>query len=120
MPRFLKPTDPAAFLDFPEMQQPAEHHPDWTVKCPNCKGHGGWNLQPFAYPLGKNREDTPENRHKYRHFKAGCNQCYGWGWVAPDNADHIHEWDAGVRVGNCLHKYTCKLCGKEDVVDSSD
>jgi hypothetical protein len=31
-----------------------------------------------------------------------------------------HDWDHGVTTGRCLHRYTCKKCGAERVVDSSD
>lgn len=118
--KYLTPDDPDAFLDYPEQPQPVDSRADYTAKCPKCKGHGGWNLAPFAFPPRSGREDTAENRHKWQHFKASCQHCCGWGWVTPEEAEHIHEWDAGVRTGNCLHVYTCKICGKQREIDSSD
>jgi hypothetical protein len=128
--RFLTVGDPDAFLDYPKKAQPVQHHPEWTVECPACKGHGGWNLRVNAYPLHHYR-DTPENRHLHAHFRAGCNQCYGWGWVAPENAVCVHDFSRVLSIrecaerniphnGACWHVYECVKCGKTMAQDSSD
>ena len=109
-----------AFVDYP----PAPIHglPEGKVICPRCKGHGGWNLKLNSYKLREGIEDTPENRHKYSHFRTSCNNCNGWGYVGANSRDatciHKYEWTAN--VGNCLNNYKCHKCGKEICVDSSD
>lgn len=77
MESYLEPTDENAFLDFPEKEQP-EGNKDW-LKCPRCRGRGGWNLKINAFSL-RDREDTAENRHRFGHFCAACSVCNGWGW----------------------------------------
>ena len=117
MKKYLDPTDPDAFLDY-ERKSP---EPDlgFTVECPRCKGHGGWNLRLNAYPL-RGYENTPENRHLYSHFRAGCSHCQGHGYVTPENADHVHQWVFVEITGNCLSLHRCKVCGREWEIDSSD
>jgi hypothetical protein len=90
-----------------------------TILCPQCRGHGGWNLRVNAYSM-HGRPDTPENRHRYSHFRAHCDQCGGYGYVRPDDADHIHEWVRVKNIGNCLNLYECKVCKRQREVDSSD
>jgi hypothetical protein len=116
---FLEPTDKDAFLDFPEKREV----PEGKVECALCQGHGGWNLEINAYPhrmKPENREDTAENRHLYCHFRASCSNCNGWGYVDAVQGKHVHEWDNGRKIGNCLTEYGCKTCGEKQTVDSSD
>lgn len=103
-----------------------------AVLCPLCKGYGGWNLSLNSYPLPQGYDDTPENRSKYVHFRAHCNQCNGWGWVRADSADAtcIHEYkelsveqsqQKGIKHwGMCWHVYECSKCGHTMSQDSSD
>lgn len=96
------------------------HEEDKTklVKCPVCKGHGGWNIKLDAYGKGK-------------HFQAFCTQCTGWGWVIKGSKDEtcIHETEEishkeaqklGVQTwGMFCHVYRCKKCGQTAAYDSS-
>ena len=123
---YLEHDHPDAFLDYPETRSDnvlrMAKEIGLTKECPICKGHGGWNLRLNAYPL-HDREDTPENRHKFSHFKSSCGQCNGWGYVDPNSLDAIcpeHEWVHLGSTGRCLHLYECKHCGKQHEVDSSD
>ena len=108
-----------AFVDFPGVKE----RPTWGDQnkmhpCPRCKQHGGWNLRLNAYPLRDGMDDTPNNRHKHSHFRASCSSCWGWGWLEDECA---HEYGPpGRSVGRCLSEWTCRLCGKTTVVDSSD
>lgn len=111
---YLEPCDRDAFLDFPP---PAAPEPG-RITCLKCQGHGGWNLRVNAY--GFPIPNTPENRHKYTHFRAGCDNCNGWGVVPVEQEDHIHEWVRTGNAGNCLHVYRCESCRAEQIVDSSD
>lgn len=115
---YLEPTDKDAFKDYP-LQKRANHMPESWVQCPLCSGHGGWNLKLNAYRM-HGHADTPENRHRFSHFRANCSQCNGWGFVAPDNTACIHKWVQNRNVGRCLNEYKCSGCGKISVVDSSD
>jgi hypothetical protein len=117
MKTYLEPTDPNAFVDFPEIPGPPEYI-ESAVICPQCKGHGGWNLELNAYPLHQ-YENTPENRHMFSHFRASCSQCVGHGYVTPENSGHIHRWKRVGSIGNCLHLDECEVCGKQWQVDSS-
>lgn len=81
---------------------------DWVL-CPACHGHGSYNLELNAYGEGQ-------------HFRGGCNNCTGWGYVevgSPD-AKCVHKYGSSRNVGKCLTEYTCDLCGNKNVVDSSD
>ena len=90
-----------------------------ALMCPRCKGHGGWNLKLNAYPL-HDYPDTPENRHRYSHFRASCGSCWGWGYLQKGQTC-AHKWDGPQRnIGHCLTIWTCSLCGAEREVDSSD
>jgi hypothetical protein len=109
-------TDPRAFFEFP----PKRELKPGTVTCAKCQGHGGWNLTLNCYPMPTGYADTAENRHKYTHFKANCNNCNGWGFVPEAQGDHVHEWKEKATVGNCLTRYKCETCGQEQDVDSSD
>lgn len=105
---YLTPDDPDAFLGMEEKSMPVDYPVGANVKCPKCKGYGGWHLEINAYGPGK-------------HFNASCNNCNGWGWVQPGpDAECCHDFSISERVGNCLHKWTCSKCGRERVVDSSD
>jgi hypothetical protein len=115
--KYLNPTDDGAFVDFPEPNKKPEWAKNW-VKCPLCMGYGGWNLSLNAYSL-HGKENTPENRHRYSHFKSHCGQCNGYGWTSVDNAKCIHEMQHYRNVGNCLNEYKCLKCGKTEVWDSS-
>jgi hypothetical protein len=99
--------------DFTDMvkKEPAPKY-GYTHECPACLGYGGWNLQLNAYGLGK-------------HFRAGCYQCYGWGFVNPDSKSAIcvHEFKeiskpAGNRSG--IHVDQCAKCGHQQSRDTSD
>jgi RNA polymerase subunit RPABC4/transcription elongation factor Spt4 len=111
---YLTPDSPDAFIDFP----PLKVIPDNSKVCPVCKGHGGWNLRLNAYPLYT--ENTPENRHKFSHFRAGCNHCNSWGYVDQNENCPTHDWEHYRNVGNCLNQWICKTCKKIITVDSSD
>jgi hypothetical protein len=130
MREYLTVNHPDAFLDHPEKAQPVEHHPEWTVKCPACLGHGGWNLRVNAYPLHQH-ENTPENRHLHAHFRCHCSQCSGWGWTTPADAGCVHDYakqlsykecqERGIyHAGSCWHVYECSKCGSTLSEDSSD
>lgn len=96
---------PDAFKDHVKKVKPA-----WAEQeCLKCHGYGGWNLKLNQYMV---------NEPPLCHFRAHCSNCNGWGYTKRE--DHIHYWNAGVTIGNCLTRYTCKICGKLDVVDSSD
>lgn len=112
MSTYMDPSHPDAFVDHP-MQQMIEGI-GHTHVCPKCKGHGGWNLQLNVYPL-HGYEDTPENRHRFAHFRAGCTQCHGFGYVPESESVHVHEWVSGDggRVVRCD-------CGAERHYDTSD
>ncbi len=112
--KYLKPTDPDAFLDFPG-KLPVEAG---RKECPKCQGYGGWNLKVFAYPLHQH-ENTQENRHNFCHFRSGCSNCNSWGSV-PESQTCVHEWKETGRVGHCLHLWVCELCKQSRLVDSSD
>jgi hypothetical protein len=79
------------------------------VECPQCKGHGRCILKRDAYGVGQ-------------HFKGHCMNCNGYGFVTDgsDDAKCCHEYDTEKNVGNCLHEWKCRKCGKTMVVDSSD
>ena len=119
MQTYLEPTDPEAFVDHPVQDVAFAAQYGMPVECPQCKGHGGWNLKLNAYPL-HGKEDNAHNRHLFSHFRASCSQCNGWGYVRHEDADHIHQWETVERLGNCLHLDRCKVCGREWQVDSSD
>lgn len=118
-----------------EVRQPPTGYPckaDEAVICPKCKGYGGWVLTENAYPLPKGMEDSAENRAKYCHFRAHCNQCNGWGWVKRDSLDAqcVHDYHElsveqcrakGIgHHGMCWHVYECAKCGEIRSTDSSD
>jgi hypothetical protein len=114
---FLDYNHPDAFVDFPVK----EPYNDLKVLCPRCKGHGGWNLRLNAYNL-HDHPDTPENRHRYSHFRASCNHCDGWGYVSEETAAKCqgHEWKFVQNLGRCYNRYRCIHCGQLNNVDSSD
>lgn len=117
---YLESTDENAFLDFPGKKDKAKASQfGYTEECPRCKGYGGWNLRVNAYGVPKGLEDSPENRHKYSHFRCTCNNCFGWGYVKKEESDHIHEWGLIENLGNCLNKYGCSICHKTIELDSS-
>jgi len=118
MTNYLEPTNPEAFIDYPGKQSKPDYIPN-SCECPKCKGYGGWNLKLNAYPLHF-KEDTPQNRHLYSHFRAGCSHCFGWGWVREEDADHVHDWQFVHNIQNCLNLYDCSICGKQIEIDSSD
>jgi hypothetical protein len=114
MYEYMEETHPDAFLDFP----PPRDVPEGHVQCNVCKGHGGWNLRINAYPL-HNYEDTPENRHRFSHFRCACSHCSGWGFHEESLKCPRHQWEEKT-IGRCLHLWTCKICGAKREVDSSD
>ena len=111
--KYLEPTDPGAFDDFPPVSIPKG-----LVICPKCQGHGGWNLRLNAYSL-HGYPDTRENRHRYSHFRASCSSCWGYGYLQPGQTC-VHEWDYYRTIGRCLHEWKCVKCGAIREVDSSD
>ncbi len=119
MHKYLEPTDPEAFTDYPLQSSEEAAKYEMTVACPKCKGHGGWNLRLNAYPL-HGKDDNPENRHKFSHFRASCSHCQGWGYVTSDNADHVHDWVWVRNTGNCLNLHECSICKRQWEIDSSD
>jgi len=118
MNKYLESTDELAFVDFPSKKGPQPEQ-GLTEVCPKCMGYGGWNLKLNAYPLHF-REDTPENRHKFSHFRQNCYHCSGWGWVREEDANHVHDWQFKENLGNCLNLHECSICGKKWQIDSSD
>lgn len=64
------------YLDFP----PVRTVPEGKKTCVVCEGHGGHNVRLNAYPL-YGYENTRENRHLHAHFRHGCVNCNGWGYV---------------------------------------
>src|SRR5271156_792725 len=106
---YLTGDSPDAFLDWPEPKPKAKDSN--SVLCPVCKGYGGWNLRVRAYGLPKGLADTPENRHKYVHFRATCNQCHTYGLVSPEDAKCIHQMNWECKLGNCYNRYKCTKCG---------
>ena len=114
MKTYLEPGDPGSFTD-----HPLQDIPEGRTVCPKCQGHGGWNSSLNDYPLPPGYEDTPDNRHRYRHFRSSCGACWGWGYLQKGQTC-AHEWVVGRSVGRCLHEWTCKLCGATREVDSSD
>ncbi len=113
---YLEPTDPGAFDDWPEVN--VRFIKGYKL-CHVCKGHGGWNLRLNAYPL-HGRDDTPENRHTFSHFRCCCSHCNGWKQVRADENCQGHEWKHIATTGRCLNLYECIHCGKKHEVDSSD
>lgn len=105
---YLNYTDDAAFEGLEKKSPPPDSywHKGLVHECPKCRGYGGWILRPNAYGEGQ-------------HFKAGCMDCSGWGFVGTPT-DHPHEWDNGATVGNCLTNYSCTVFGITYQVDSSD
>lgn len=125
--RYLNRDDPGALVDHPtpadRLVQWQKYHANVTpLLCPKCHGYGGHNLQVNAYALPKGMEDTAENRHKYRHFRASCSQCVGWGYVTDkQDAECVHQPGPGTATSfRCVTNYRCTKCGKEWSVDSSD
>lgn len=116
--KYLDHTDPDAFLDWPAPKTESDLIKDYKL-CPVCQGHGGWNLSLNAYPL-HGRESTPENRHRYSHFRCCCSHCNGWGGVHKSVSCVGHEWKHIATTGRCLNLYECVHCGKIQEVDSSD
>jgi hypothetical protein len=127
---YLKPTDPLAFQGVPMLPQPSQrpdglgsYMKDHTALCPQCQGHGYWVLEFNAYRK-PGAPESPAGHHGLcpDHFHAACNQCNGWGWVRPEDAEHVHEWEEVYpQPGNCLHNYRCKLpgCSRTMQQDSS-
>lgn len=108
-------THPDAFVDWP-MKEPSYMG---NVMCPKCKGHGGWNLNLNCYPL-HGKEDTPENRHRYSHFRAMCGLCWGYGWGTEERFKCDHDWVFEQNLGRCYNRYRCASCSATWDCDSSD
>lgn len=122
MKEFLKPSDKDAYLDFPPLNLVLK---DNEKMCPVCEGHGGWNLEIFAYyksMLRNGMEDNAENRHRNAHFRCSCSHCNGWGKVEMSEMCPGHIWEhySKHEYFRCLNTYKCTLCGKLWEVDSSD
>jgi RecJ-like exonuclease len=116
--KYTGPDHPDAFVDYPLAPKPHYEGMFTDEPCPRCKGHGGWNLQVNAYSL-HGKEDTPENRHLFAHFRAMCGSCNGWGYMRVGQTC-AHEWGSPRTVGRCLTEWTCVHCGEKTQVDSSD
>lgn len=118
---YLKPTDAGAFQDFPAVNPNREFALSigYTQSCPVCQGHGGWNLRLHAYSL-HHHPDTPENRHRYSHFRSVCGHCNGLGSVHPSVTCQGHEWRWVKNLGRCYNRYECIHCAAVSDVDSSD
>lgn len=114
--KYLEATDTDAFVDWPEVEVRLLKG---NKVCPVCQGHGGWNLKLNAYNL-HSYENTPENRHRYSHFRCCCSHCNGWKQVRADENCQGHEWKRIATTGRCLNLYECVHCGKKSEVDSSD
>lgn len=112
---YLDENHPDAFRDFPAKPEKPSFMPD-AVECPRCKGHGGWNLDLNCYPL-HGYDDTPENRHRYGHFRAGCPQCGGHGWT--NDVACVHDFAEVGSVAMFQHVHRCQKCGVERVYDST-
>lgn len=116
----IKTTSPKLLWeDYPKSDRKYTSGPGY-VQCPKCKGHGGWNLELNCYPL-HGREDTPENRHRYAHFKASCDNCNGHGGVLAGSDDELCEHEL-VKVSSpsmFMHEYRCLHCDTSKVYDSS-
>lgn len=116
-----------AFIDYPRVE---EQYLVWDryhchapgVLCPQCHGYGGHNLRLLAYPLPYGMQDTPAVRHTYRHLRASCQQCNGWGFVDAEGPDTvcIHDYDAGTAAGPSRRTYTCRTCHRALTVECSD
>ena len=105
--KYLEPTDPDAFVDYPKM----EYNPkmSWNdTECPKCFGHGGWNLS------------ISQPHFHTSHFRAHCNQCHGNGWLPAANTACIHDLKWVKNIGNCLNLYGCIKCEHTEEWDSSD
>jgi len=114
-PTYMDHTHPDAFVDWVH-KEPAY---GCTKECPRCKGFGGWNLLLNSYPL-HGKEDTPENRHLFSHFRAMCSHCNGWGYVSPAETCTGHDWKWIQNLGRCFNRYECIHCKKTSDVDSGD
>lgn len=100
------PNDPRRYLDIPKREVPTKHYPSYTQECPDCQGHGYYNITIHAYGFGQ-------------HFKGMCGACWSWGYIAPGACPH--KWDGPSRnIGRCLHEWSCSRCGATRQVDSSD
>lgn len=98
--------DPRRYLDIPKRQPPTKEYPSYTQECPECDGHGHYNITVHAYGQGK-------------HFQGMCGACWSWGYIAPGTC--AHSWDGPSRnIGRCLHEWSCSKCGTTRIVDSSD
>ena len=124
MSEYMTQDHPDAFLDFPSVEETRKelikkgrYNPDNHKDCPVCKGYGGWNLKINRYVNRK--EDTPQNRHLYSHFRCSCSHCNGWGFVDKKEECPDHEWKITKQLGNCSNEYTCQICGKKRIIDSS-
>jgi hypothetical protein len=117
MSEYLSPTDTGAFDDW--VRREPESAYGMSKECPVCRGYGGWNLALNAYPL-HDYADTPENRHRYSHFRACCSHCNGWGYVHDSEMCSGHEWKFDRNLGRCYNRYRCIRCDKVSDVDSSD
>ena len=113
---YLTSTDPDAFLDYPEPKEVPQNY----RRCNVCSGHGGWNLKINSYRLPLEYEDTPENRHRFVHFRCNCSHCNGWGYVHQSETCSGHEWVHVRNLGRCYNQFKCIHCGKISNVDSSD
>lgn len=116
MTHYLTPDSKDAFLDFP-LKEPSG---PFTKMCPICKGHGGWNLKLNQYPIPKHLPNTPENRHRYLHFKQHCVQCSGYGYVTESDNCPGHLWEHVRHISRCYDEYVCTICNKTHFVDSTD
>jgi len=109
--KFLTPEHPDAFVDFP-----MKDIPEGGEVCNKCKGHGGWNLELNAYPL-HGKENTPQNRHLFSHYRASCSFCWGYGYIKDSTRCPAQDKNNGHDFDD---NWTCRKCGIVFKVDSSD
>lgn len=106
---YIQPGDPEAWIDWkqPRAMAPAFMGDD-AIKCPACRGYGGWNLLLGEYLSAST--NTSENRHLFSHMKATCHGCAGHGWVRP-TMECLHEFRITDTHGGVTH-LVCVSCKK--------
>lgn len=106
----------------PDLRTDGARLPGTFVRCPKCKGYGGWNLRLNAFPpvYAQCTSEPPIPGH----FQASCGQCWGWGWVEAASADvgcvHSFTEIAPDQPWRCWHTIRCTQCGRTRSYDSSD
>lgn len=89
--------------------------------CAVCGGYTGF----YTSKLGQVNDKALAVQIKLVSHGYWLRQIEGQNYVGkedfpmPCTCDCNHVWDT-VAIGRCLHKWTCKHCGKQITVDSSD